>query len=205
MEETMIDLRSEKAHVRKDIRDQLKALSMEQWQEWSGQITSRLMELADYKEASTVMVFLSFGREFDTGPIVRHALSMKKTVCAPKVDWQAWQMKPIRITRPEDIFKDERGLPEPSGGEVVDADQIDLILVPGIAFDAYGRRLGRGGGFYDKFLSRVDLRAVRLAPTFDFQVLAQVPCDVHDERVDIVLTPTKTLRVVRRGEFLCNL
>ncbi len=191
----MIDLRSEKAHVRKDIRDQLKALTQEQWREWSDRITSRLMELSEYKNASTVMVFLSFGREFDTGDIVRHALGMKKIVCAPKVDWQAWQMRPIRIDSIENIVKDEHGIPEPVGSEVIDADKIDLILVPGIAFDSYGRRLGRGGGFYDKFLSRVDLRAIRLSPTFDFQVLSHLPCDSHDERVDIILTPTKTLKM----------
>jgi 5-formyltetrahydrofolate cyclo-ligase len=197
----MIDLRSEKAHVRKDIRDQFKALSMEQWQEWSTRITCRLIDLPEYKSASTIMVFLSFSREYDTGPIVRHAFGAKKTICAPKVDWNAWQMKPIRISAPDDIYKDEHGLPEPAGSEIVEADTIDLILVPGIAFDTYGHRLGRGGGFYDKFLSRVDLRAIRLAPTFDFQVLPNIPCDVHDERVDIILTQTKTLQIMRSYSF----
>jgi 5-formyltetrahydrofolate cyclo-ligase len=194
----MIDLKTEKSLVRKDIREQLEALPMEQWQQWSDQLTCRLIEMPEYQNASVVMVFLSFGLEYDTEPLIRNAFENGKTVCAPKVDWDARRMEPVRINHPEDIFKDERGLPEPAGSDVVEANQIDLILVPGIAFDHYGRRLGRGGGFYDRFLSRADLRAIRLAPTFDFQVLPELPCDTHDQGVDIVLTPTKKLALIRR-------
>jgi 5-formyltetrahydrofolate cyclo-ligase len=190
----MTDLKSEKALVRKDIRDQLKTLSVGQRHEWSARITKRLLELPEYKQAKVLMVFLSFSKEYDTESLILHGLSAGKTVCAPKVEWQTWKMVPVKLHGLDEIVKDMHGLREPTGEEKVDVDRIDLVLVPGLAFDPFGRRVGRGGGFYDAFLSRIDLRAVKLAPTFDFQLRPTVPFDCHDQPVDIILTPTKTLR-----------
>jgi 5-formyltetrahydrofolate cyclo-ligase len=192
----MTDLKSEKAQVRKDIRDQLHALSPEQRQEWSARITERILELPEYKQAKILMVFLSFSKEYDTESLIVHGLSVGKIVCAPKVDWRTWKMEPVKLNGPDDVLKDEHGLREPTGDEKIDVDRIDLVLVPGLAFDTSGRRVGRGGGFYDAFLSRADLRAVKLAPTFDFQLRPAVPFDGHDQAVNIILTPTKTLRFI---------
>ena len=193
----MTDLKSEKAQLRKDIRELLHAISADQRRDWSARITERILDLPEYKAAKVPMVFLSFSKEFDTDPLIVHGLAAGKTVCAPKVDWRTWKMEPVKLNGPDDILKDEHGLREPVGSEKVEVDRIDLVLVPGIAFDSSGRRLGRGGGFYDAFLSRSDLRAVKLAPTFDCQIRPAVPCDRHDQPVDIILTPTKTLRFFR--------
>ncbi len=193
----MTDLKSEKAQVRKDIRDQLHALPAEQRQEWSARMTERILELPEYQQAKVLMVFLSFSKEYDTEPLILHGLSAGKTVCAPKVDWQTWKMAPVKLNGLEEVVKDEHGLREPTGDTKVDVDRIDLVLVPGLAFDTSGHRVGRGGGFYDAFLSRIDLRAVKLAPTFDFQVRSAIPFDRHDQPVDILLTTTKTLRFFR--------
>jgi 5-formyltetrahydrofolate cyclo-ligase len=189
----MTDLKSEKAQVRKDIRELLHALSAEQRQDWSTRVTQRILELPEYKQARVIMVFLSFSKEYDTDPLIIHGLSTGKIVCAPKVDWRTWKMEPVKLQSPNDVVKDVHGLREPTGDEKIEVDRIDLVLVPGIAFDPYGHRVGRGGGFYDAFLSRTDLRAVKLAPTFDFQIRPAVPFDRHDQPVNLLLTPTKTL------------
>lgn len=141
----MIDLKSEKARVRKDIRDQLKILSVGQRHEWSVRITKRLLELPEYRQAKVVMVFLSFPKEYDTEPVILNGLSAGKTVCAPKVDWQAWKMEPVKLAGLDEIANDMHGLLEPTGDQKVDVDLIDLVLVPGLAFDTSGHRLGRGG------------------------------------------------------------
>lgn len=194
----MIDLTAEKAQIRKDIRDVLRQVTPEQRRAWSQVITGRIFDLAEYRRARVVMVFLSFPREFDTTDLMTLAMNAGKTVCAPKVDWSTWTMAPIRLASAADVVTDEHKLNEPAGNEAVAVDSIDLVLIPGLAFDVYGHRVGRGGGFYDRFLGRDDLRGFRVAPTFDFQIRAKVPHDDrHDQRVDLIVSPTKSLRIVR--------
>jgi len=193
----MTDLKSEKAQVRKDVREQLHRAAAEEVAEWSATITDRLIALPEYRQAQAIMVFLSFTREYDTGPLTALALKAGKTVCAPKVDWATLKMSPVKMNHPGEFVRDEHGVKDPTGDEPVSVDLLDLVLVPGLAFDVYGRRLGRGAGFYDHFLARADLRAFRLAPTFDFQVRPEIPFGPGDEPMDMILTPTRTLRFVR--------
>jgi len=193
----MVDLKSEKTQVRKDVRDFLRQVTPEQRAEWSNLLTQRILELPEYQHARTVMVFLSFANEFDTSGIMADAFRTNKRVCAPKVDWSSWRIDPIQMKSIDDQVADEHHINEPAGGEIVFADSIDLVLVPGLAFDIYGHRLGRGGGFYDRFLSRADLQAFRLAPTFDFQIRQSIPYDSHDERMDMILSPSRGLRIIR--------
>ncbi len=197
METLVADLKTQKAQTRKDIRDLLRQVSSDQRTAWSDAITGRILDLPEYREAATVMVFLSFTTEYDTTGIMKEAFRQGKTVCAPRVDWSSWRIVPVQMRSADDIMTDEHKINEPAGNERVSVDTIDLVLVPGLAFDITGHRVGRGGGFYDRFLSRADLRAFRLAPTFDFQIRSSVPCDDHDQRVDMILSPTKTLRILR--------
>jgi 5-formyltetrahydrofolate cyclo-ligase len=193
----MINLQNEKADLRKEMRRHLKEISPEQRNSWSQQITDRIIDLPEYQHAQTIMAFFSFTTEYDTDPLIRHALSKRKTICIPRVDWTIWRMLPVVITSPEQFTKDDRGLREPTGSEILDPDAIDLVFMPGLAFDLSGHRLGRGGGFYDRFLSQAQLRhALRIAPTFDLQIRPCVPYDELDEPIDIILTPTKLHRLM---------
>jgi 5-formyltetrahydrofolate cyclo-ligase len=193
----MIDIKDEKARLRKDIRDLLRQVAPEQREEWSAVLTGRIFDLPEYRQAKTVMVFLSLSREFETTDLMTLAINAGKTVCAPKIDWATWTMRPVKLASARDVVTDEHRLNEPAGNEPVPVESIDLVLVPGLAFDVDGYRVGRGGGFYDRFLARVDLVALRVAPTFDLQVRPRIPHDSHDRRVDVILTPTKLLRIVR--------
>lgn len=193
----MSDLQNEKVHLRKELRQQLKATSPEQRAEWSRQITDRLLALPEYQRAKTLMVFFSFATEYDTDPLICHALSKGKIVCAPRVDWSTWRMVPVAVASVDQFAKDEHGIKEPTGDRIVDSDSIDLIIMPGLAFDLSGHRLGRGAGFYDRFLSQIQLRhALRLAPIFDLQLLPNVPHDELDQPIDIILTPTRLHRLM---------
>ncbi|NLE29752.1 MAG: 5-formyltetrahydrofolate cyclo-ligase [Phycisphaerae bacterium] len=194
----MTDLKNEKLRVRKELRQQLRDLPTEQRDQWSRQITDRLLALPEYQHAQTIMAFFSFSTEYDTAPLIRHALSEKKAICAPRVDWSTWRMSPVLVSDPDQFTKDDRGLMEPTGDRIADLETIDLIIIPGLAFDLTGRRLGRGAGFYDRFLSQIQLRhAIRLAPIFDLQLIPTVPADQHDQLIDIILTPTKLHRLLR--------
>jgi 5-formyltetrahydrofolate cyclo-ligase len=197
METLMPDLKSEKAQARKDIRDLFKQLTGDQRQSWSLAITARILDLPEYRQAKTIMVFLSFAKEYDTADLIDMALKAGKRICAPRVNWQTWSMDPVEMTSPHEVVTDAHKINEPAGTTVIPADTIDLVIVPGLAFDVYGHRLGRGGGFYDAFLSRADLCALRLAPTFDVQIRPAIPVGPCDQPVDIIVSPTKTLRFQR--------
>lgn len=194
----MITCENEKRQIRTQIRQQLRELSPEQRDQWSAQITDRLLALPEYHRARTIMAFFSFAKEYDTEPLMRHALSKGKILCAPRVDWSTWRMLPVAVTAPDQYLKNDRGIKEPTGDLLVDTETIDLIIMPGLAFDLSGHRLGRGAGFYDRFLSQVQLRhALRLAPVFDIQILPAVPHDQLDQPIDILLTPTRLHRLLQ--------
>jgi 5-formyltetrahydrofolate cyclo-ligase len=190
-------IKQQKQQLRLDIREHLKAITHDQRVEWSSFITNRLLELPEYQSAKVIMVFLSLLKEFDTSSLISQALKKKKIICAPKVDWMRWNFTPVRMLREDDFDTDDHHLREPVGSETIAAEDIDVVLVPGLAYDLQGNRLGRGGGFYDWFFSRVDLTAKRIAPTFDFQIKPVIPHNSHDQKVDVILSPTKLIKIVR--------
>lgn len=97
-----------------------------------------------------------------------------------------------RVDAPDRLVKGAYGILEPGAGcPRVEPEEIDLIFVPGTAFDVRGHRIGQGGGYYDRYLNRT--RAVRVGVCHDFALLSAVPSEAHDARMDIVVTPGRTV------------
>ncbi len=139
--------------------------------------------LADehFRAASTVALFCSLPDEPDTAPLIHKALETKH-VALPVVDGPNMY---FRMAEPGAGFrKGAYGIDEPLG-DICNAGDIDFILVPGVAFDAEGRRIGRGKGYYDRFLA--GCAAFRAGICFSYQMLRQVPCEEHDIRMDTVI------------------
>jgi len=177
------------------MREIIRQITSDEKKRFSRMITDKILQLPEYLNSRVIMAFLSMEVEYDTSEFIDRAIESGKVICAPKVDWDSWSMYPVRICNSSDVIVDNHNLKEPKGDEQVLPDEIDLILVPGLAFDIRGKRLGRGGGFYDTFLSRADVRrAVKLAPTFDCQVLNSIPVSDKDVSIDIIVTPHKLLR-----------
>ncbi len=194
----MSELHTKKQQLRMQLKEIIKQISPDERKRFSGMITRKIINLPEYINAKAIMVFLSMETEYDTSELINNAIQSGKIVCAPKVDWKHWSMHPVKIANTEDIIIDNHNLKEPKGDEVISPNELDFILVPGLAFDIKGHRLGRGGGFYDKFLSRADVkRAFRLAPTFDCQIIPSIPTASKDICVDMIITPHKILRIVR--------
>jgi 5-formyltetrahydrofolate cyclo-ligase len=132
----------------------------------------------------------------DARHINRHALAQRKNVAVPRVDNPARIQRPFNLEDPDhDIEPGYRGIPEPRAScrEMARTD-IEWVLVPGIAFDAAGRRLGYGGGFYDRLLPLLRAAAPRIAGAFDVQIVDTVPAASHDVGVDCVVTESRTLQ-----------
>ncbi len=181
-----------KRALRSLLAAQLKQITPSQRLEWSQKVCEGILASSWYRGAASLFVFLSDPQEPDLGEVVRACLGSGRTVCAPRMDWATSVMQACEVLDPaRDVVASRYGLTEPAAHcRVVAPGTIDLVLIPGIAFDRSGNRLGRGGGFYDRFLAQSELRARRLGVAFDLQIVPDVPSERHDARMDAVVTPS---------------
>ncbi len=140
-----------KAELRKQVLQEMKAISQEHKQFIDQALTERLLQHPFYQEAKVIATYLSFSHEFQTQGLVEQALKDGKKVLIPKT-YPKGRMDFV-VYDPQQLVKTSFGLLEPQGDlEVVDASRIDLIHVPGLAFTTKGYRIGYGGGYYDRYL-----------------------------------------------------
>ncbi len=155
----------------------------------SAAICSRILALDQYQKAASVMLYAGRDDEPDLATLAQHALATGKTVLAPRVDWQSDLFTGGIVQHwPGDLEPHPKGF----GSARFDAPSLDpasihLVLVPGLAFDRSGGRVGRGKGHYDRFLTQV-ARARRLGVCFGCQVLERVPADEHDQPMATIVT-----------------
>jgi 5-formyltetrahydrofolate cyclo-ligase len=184
-----------KKQLRQQIRERLAAIRPADMQARSAAACALLCETEEYRRADVVMIFLSTVHEVDTAPIAIQAWRDGKRILAPRVSWEQRRMLPVEIqSLTTDVAPGQMGIREPTEGLPVPVLDIDLVVVPGLAFDERGNRLGRGRGFYDRFLSHRDLRAVSCAIAFEEQVVPEVPFGEHDKRVQMIVTDTRVRR-----------
>lgn len=161
----------------------------------SAAIGTALTARADFAAASTVLLTLPFGSEWDSMALLLAALERGKAVVLPRVNATARTLELCRLTEPSrDVLPGYRGIPEPqSHCALIAADAIDWVLVPGVAFDTEGHRLGYGGGYYDRLLPQLRSDAARIAGGYEMQLVDRVPAAPHDVPVQALATETRTL------------
>jgi 5-formyltetrahydrofolate cyclo-ligase len=144
------------------------------------------------------MVFLSLPTEVDTTSLVLQAWRDRKRVLAPKVSWEQRRMLPIQINSlSDDLSESVLGLREPADGVPIPLANIDMVIVPAIGFDLHGNRLGRGRGFYDRFLAHRDWAGIACGLALEDQVIDEVPVSEHDMRVQMLVTDAEVRRFER--------
>ncbi|MFW5839629.1 MAG: 5-formyltetrahydrofolate cyclo-ligase, partial [Planctomycetota bacterium] len=181
-------------------RQGLEGISPGQKREMSQKIAGQVAELEEFRAADPIFLYVAIGQEVETLPIAEAALAAGKTILAPRVDWQRREMDAVACESiAEGLARGRYGLLEPAEGEIVAPEKIELILVPGLAFDRRGRRLGQGGGFYDRFLAQTGCRAWRVGVAFSMQLAEQIPAEPHDQGLDLLITETETLRFQRQS------
>ncbi len=164
----------------------------------SATIAARIAALPSFVAAAGVSLTFAYRSEWDTRPLIEAALAMGKTVALPRVD-DATRTLELHVVRDlgRSIAPSARGIPEPLPELPRIAPQdIDWVLVPGLAFDLQRRRLGYGGGFYDRLLRLLASGTLRVSGAFDLQIVEQVPVAEHDLSVDAIVTETRVLETV---------
>ena len=174
----------DKKALRSEIRAKKRAMTEAQIQAASRRLGELFADCAQYKQAKTIYGYLPYNQEVRTVPMLERALADGKQVAVPKVFGD--RMKFIYMTDLTRVEKGYANIPEPIDDEPVAEDPTALVLMPGLAFDAEGHRIGYGGGFYDKFLAEEpDHPTVALC--YDFQMMEKLKTEEFDVPVDLVL------------------
>jgi 5-formyltetrahydrofolate cyclo-ligase len=185
--------------LRQQIKNSLKQMSPDKRQQKSRGGGVNLSETEEFRQARVVMLFLSLPHEIDTAFALQFAFSEEKTVLVPKMIWGDSKIIPVRLPALDaECEQDRYGLRIPVHAEHIPAGEIDLVVVPGLAFDAQARRLGRGGGFYDRFLAQPDLQARTCGFAFQEQVLPEIPTESNDRPVDMLVTDRQIFRFEKK-------
>jgi len=148
-----------------------------------------LISTPGFQNASTIMMYLSLPYEVDTSEAIHYAWQLGKTVVVPKVFWKQKYMLPVCIDSLETGFSTEvANLRNPIEAVPMPFEKIDFVVVPALGFDKKGNRLGHGGGYYDRFLANVELKAYKCGFGFAEQLVDSIPVKEYDEPVDFLVT-----------------
>jgi 5-formyltetrahydrofolate cyclo-ligase len=181
---------TDKATLREAMRRELRALSAAHRQSASAQLCQRLRAESLWTNAKSLLLFAPLSDEPDINPLLEDAWRSQRLVALPRYDAALGRYEAALVRHREDLHRGKFGAFEPGAGcPALPLNPLDLILVPGIAFDFGGRRLGRGKGFYDRLLAEVPGHKCGVA--FDLQVVTGLPEESHDVRVDSILTPSR--------------
>lgn len=179
----------DKQQLRQQIRTQLSAMTPQQRIDMSHKACKNLVDTPEFRDAHTIMAFLSMPHEIETAPFILYAWQHNKTIAVPRISWQQRHMIAVVINSLDTgIATEAGGLRNPVTGIPVPIEDIDLIITPGLAFDKNGNRLGRGGSYYDRFFANEKLRAKKCAFAFSTQFVDIVPTTEKDKPVDMLVT-----------------
>lgn len=183
-----------KDELRRRIRAIRSKLPPEAQASRSASIAAHVEPLAAFEEASTVMAYVSIHREADPRALIEAAWAMGKEVALPRVDPEKGAVVLHRHREGDALVRGSFGVPEPAmDAELVDDAAVDLVLVPAMAVDPRGHRIGYGKGYYDRLLPRLT-RATSCALIYDFQLISEAPSMPGDVPVDLIVTDARLLR-----------
>jgi len=191
---------ADKSAIRRQLHEKLKAMTDADRQAKSLAATAFLAASPEFAAARIVMLYLTAAQEMDTAPLALRCWQSGKTVVVPKVSWDQRRMLPVEITSLQTrMTTTGPGVREPVSGQPMPVNLLDLVIVPGLGFTADGHRIGRGMGFYDRFLAQSDFIGVSCGLGFEDQIVPQLPVLDHDMPLSMLCTD----RGIRRFATNC--
>lgn len=185
-----------KKEIRQKMLAKRRALSASEIDEKSRALRDQIVSLPAYQKAKRIMAYLSMKGEADLDPLIRQALADGKEIYIP-VCLPEKQMEAGRLLSMDHFKKGPYGLRDlPDGYEVISPEELDLVLVPGVACTKEGIRLGMGAGYYDRYLSYVPFEK-RVVTLWDFQVIADIPFEPFDQKMAQIVTEKSVISVSR--------
>jgi 5-formyltetrahydrofolate cyclo-ligase len=189
--------RLEKSELRSTVRTVLKNLSVEKRKLDSKKLREKLKEQSFFQSATSVLFFAPLANEADLWPLLEESVATEKIVALPRFDPSSQSYIACRVRNLQsEIISGRFDIREPHKNcAEIPLVHLDLVLVPGVAFDLNGHRLGRGKGFYDRLLQKV--RGLKVGIAFEEQMVRKIPAEAHDVKMDFVLTPARCVKTER--------
>jgi 5-formyltetrahydrofolate cyclo-ligase len=192
-----------KRALRAELRAQVAGMGPDERAAASEAVRGHLARSGAWTRAGVVLLYAADASEPDLDALIGLGTAAGKAVCLPRVDWEGKRLIPAVVSSGMDLVEDRHGIRVPATGcALVAPGFLDLVIVPGVGFGRDGARLGRGGGFYDRFLAEREaegsMRMVVLGACFAAQVVGRIPSGAHDRRVDGLVTEAG-LEMVTRG------
>lgn len=183
-----------KAAIRKRVVQLRDALGEKDRTRGDAVITERIAALPSYAAARSILFYASFRSEVSTEALLLRAIAEGREIVLPLVNRSSSTLSLRRIRSLSDVQPGFMGIPEPplSAPEVL-LEAIDIVVVPGVAYDAACFRVGYGGGYYDRLLAGCGRRPVLLAPAYEVQIVDAIPAEAHDVRMDMIVTEHRTI------------
>jgi len=189
------ELKKAKREVRRAVLGAREALGEAERLARTPLIHDRFLDLPEVERAASVMAYWSFGTEVPTPQLLERLHTRGIRVALPRIR-APQELEAVDYEPGDPVRETSFGALEPTDGAAVDPGRLDVVLTPGVAFDLAGRRVGYGGGFYDRFLRSVRTGAPRVAIAFDLQLVdGDLPAGAFDLPVDVVVTETRVVRV----------
>ncbi|HEX8011388.1 MAG TPA: 5-formyltetrahydrofolate cyclo-ligase [Casimicrobiaceae bacterium] len=194
-----VDPREAKRSLRERVLQARDALPVAARAGYGDAIVAAISAREDFRAARTVLLSLAFRSEWETRPLFAIALAQGKTPVAPRVNLASRMLELYAIADlARDLARGYLGIAEPLAHcRAVAPVAVDWVLVPGVAFDTRGHRIGYGGGYYDRLLPTLRNDAPRIAGAFELQLIESVPAAAHDLKVDAIVTERRTLEIAR--------
>ena len=176
-----------KKQIRSKILLRLKTQKEEDRDKKSKIIKDKLFRTPVFKKAKIVMFYIAFDGEVNTQDMIKKAYRLGKIVAVPVCKGNRITIRPCVLQNKAELKKGPYGICEPAVKKYIKLEDLDLVIVPGIAFDKKGNRLGRGKGYYDYFLKRVTRDTASIGLAFDFQILPYLPATTTDVKIGKVI------------------
>jgi 5-formyltetrahydrofolate cyclo-ligase len=195
-DEAVAQIRARKAALRKATRVARDDLSAADRAVASAAAEERVWRLPELRRAHTLGLYVGHGGEVDLASLTTRCRERGVRTAFPRVSRDDLVL--VVTTASETLYPGYRGIAEPTGPPL-DPDELDAVILPGVAFDPTGGRLGQGGGHYDRLLARLPARTVRIGVGFACQLVPRVPREPHDGLLDVIVTDRATYRTDARA------
>jgi len=192
----MEDVQERKRDIRSSVKAALAACSDSKLTDITKEIENRLFEFANFLEAKIVLLYINSDSEVATRDIIQRCYEYNKIVVLPAFDPQKYQMTLMKIDKPDaDLKPGPRDIlePDPHKCKVVPIESVDIAIVPGIAFDEKGGRIGSGEGYYDRLIPTLAITTRKVSLAYESQIVQQIPMESHDKHVDIIITEKRII------------
>jgi 5-formyltetrahydrofolate cyclo-ligase len=192
----MEEIGAAKIQIREEIAKSISALSASEIAEKIRSIEAKLFDFANFLEAKIALLYVSGDYEVATDHIIKRSYAYGKIVVLPAFDPVKFEMNLMKVDNFEkELVPGPRGVLEPDASrcKIVPLERIDIAVLPGLAFDEKGARLGSGKGYYDRLIPRLAITTRKVALTFEEQIVPQVPMEAHDKHVDIIITDKRII------------